>query len=409
MMNSSMVNKQIGRWQTIIMVVLAIMMSTSLQAFSQDHMENVDFFLLTCSPSSEVYAQWGHSALRVVNHETGSDVVCNWGVFDFSTKHFAWKFAKGRLNYMLSLGSYQGFINSYAEENRWVQSQKINLNDEEKRRLMTLISDNLKPENVNYRYDFFFDNCATRIRDILEKTIGDKLLYPPIDPFEPMTFREHVDSYLLSSKWLNFGIDLLMGSSADKKVSMRDRMFLPLLLRDGLSELDVNRDGKMIPLLTNPTIVVNAPPQTATLELFDKTSPTVIFSVFLIIVILLSALLRGVSANNVLDLFIYFIFSILAGMMIFFNFFTDHIQMRMNYNIIWLSPFIILCLLAVVFNRKWTGCFKITFYLCLLFFFALVLFHNFFNGAFLPLTLILILRSSVRAGFEWNPLSLPTI
>ena len=129
-------------------------------------------YLLTCASGNETYSLWGHSALRVVIQATQSDKVYNWGVFDFGTPNFAWKFAKGRLDYMLGVYNYNVFIRDYFLEKRSVISQKVNLNQVEKLRLMLLLQENMKPENRNYRYDFLYDNCSTRIRDIIEKLIG---------------------------------------------------------------------------------------------------------------------------------------------------------------------------------------------------------------------------------------------
>ena len=124
------------------------------------------------------------------------------------------------------------------------------------KRLLNLISENLKPENVKYRYDFFYDDCSTRIRDLLEKSIGSKLLYPPAETKNLPTFRDKVGEYQKDYMWLKLGIDLIMGIPADKKASLRDQMFLPFDLQRGLSEAVINRGNKMIPLLQNPVSVI---------------------------------------------------------------------------------------------------------------------------------------------------------
>ena len=125
-------------------------------------------YLITCNPGTETYSIYGHSALRIVNKTDNTDLVYNWGVFDFSTPNFAWKFARGRLEYMLEKETMNNFLRTYLYEERTVFSQRINLLPDETRLLLLLINENLKPENVKYLYDFFYDDCSTRIRDLLE-------------------------------------------------------------------------------------------------------------------------------------------------------------------------------------------------------------------------------------------------
>lgn len=362
-----------------------------------------EVYLLTCGPGTETYSRWGHSALRITDAVDGTDRVYNWGVFDFSTPAFAWKFARGRLEYMLGVTTYERFIQEYFMEGRWVQSQKVNLSPDETQMLLQLISENLKPENIKYRYDFFYDDCSTRIRDLFETAIGKNMVYPPDIPGEMPTFRFMIDKYLRTAPWLKFGIDLLIGTPGNKKASLRDQMFLPLDMQNGLSDIVINRAGKMIPLLQNPeTILENNQPEENPSFL---TSPIVAFSILFILVILISGLIRQRTAIRILDLLIFSIFSVLSLLMIFFNFFTDHQQMKWNLNIIWLSPFIILCLISLILNRNWYIWFRIVFILSLLWFFVVLILPHSSNTAFMPLLLLLAVRSSARSEFRWNPLS----
>ena len=135
----------------------------------------------------------------------------------------------------------KGFLHSYFFEQRYVYSQRINLNSKELRKLTELINENLRPENIKYRYDFFYDDCSTRIRDLLEKSIGDKLMYPPPETGKLPTFREMVAKYQDPYPWLKFGVDLIMGSTSDKKAHFRDQMFLPIDMKNGLSKAVIIR------------------------------------------------------------------------------------------------------------------------------------------------------------------------
>jgi hypothetical protein len=386
-----------------IFFVVSILLTINLPPVLSQAKSDTSVYLLTCGPGTEIYSIYGHSAIRIVIPWQKSDIVYNWGVFDFNTPNFAWKFAKGRLDYMVVSESLQSFLQEYIYEQRHVSSQKINFNPIEKQKFVSLIYDNLKPENIYYRYDFFYDDCSTRIRNLLENAIGDKLLYPPSETGEMPTFRNLVAKYQSPYPWLQFGIDLIMGSSSDRRASLRDRMFLPIDMKNGLSETVINRSGKMIPLLQNPEVILNYGPPKVPLKFFI--SPVFIFTILLIIIIILSVWLKNMKIIFLIDISVFSIFSILSVLMVFFNFFTDHQQMKWNLNIIWLNPLLILCLISLLFNRRGEIWFRLVFYISAAFFVLHFFLPQEFQLSFFILLLIIIIRSLFRAGFTWNPLT----
>jgi len=376
--------------------------SASYNLFSQVS-AGTEVYLLTCSPGTATYSIYGHSALRIVIPDEEIDLVYNWGVFDFATPNFAWKFARGRLEYMLGVYSFDRFLQEYFFERRSVCQQKINLEPREIETLLGLIAENLKPENIKYTYDFFYDDCSTRIRDLLEKSVGSNLFYPPEPMKDIPTFRTKVNEYQQPYPWLLFAVDLLLGTPADKKADLRDRMFLPLEMQKGLSRTVVNRGGRMIPLLQNPSPLLEFDPPE--FKRSFATTPMFIFSLALILVIILSSTVRGRKANRIIDLIIFSVYSLLALLILFFSFVTDHDQTKWNLNIIWLNPFIILCLVSLLLDKQWHAWFGIVFFLAVFAFIIQIIFPNAFSSAFIPLELLLAVRSSLRAGFSWNPLS----
>jgi len=363
-------------------------------------------YLLTCGPGTETYSIYGHSAIRIVLSEQHSDIVYNWGVFDYSTPNFTWKFAKGRLDYMLATESLKGFLQSYFFEKRYVYSQQMNIDAGEKRKLLEMINENLKPENIKYRYDFFYDDCSTRIRDLFEKSIGEKLKYPPAETGKMPTFRDMVGKYQAPYPWLKFGVDLIMGSTSDKRAAFRDRMFLPIDMKDELSEALVHRGDRMIPLLRNPEILLDFEAPKIKPNFF--TSPPFIFTLVIILILILAALTKSLKIIRIIDIVIYSVFSILSVLMIFFNFFTDHVQMKWNLNIIWLNPFIIVCLITLILNKTGTVWFRTVFFISAGFLLLHFILPQQFNISFFLLAIILLIRSSVRSEFEWNPLTIST-
>lgn len=368
------------------------------------HSQPVDttFYLITCGTGTQgVYSYYGHSALRMKT--VNSDVVYNWGVFDFNAPFFVWNFAKGRLDYMLYPERFTGFIDNYFDEQRYVLEQKINLDSREKRELIELVNINLRPENIRYRYDFFYNNCSTRIRDLLEKTLGDKLVYPEADKSELPTFRDKITEYQKQYPWYQFGTDMLLGTPTEQKAGFREKMFLPIEMMEELSASNINRSGVLTPLLDQAEVVLDFPVQVHKAKFW--LSPIFIFSFLLIIVILVTSLLQTKVVYEVMDIFLFSVFALLALLMVFFNFFAEHSQTKWNFNIVWLNPFIIMCLICLIMGYPGKFWFRLVFVLSAVFLVSSFFLPQVFNLANYPLVLILLVRSSARAGFSWNPIT----
>ena len=367
------------------------------------YVQDTTIYLLTCSPGTETYSIYGHSAIRVVISHLKSDSVYNWGVFDFNTKHFIWKFAKGRLNYILDTSEYQRFMLEYLYEKRSVFSQRINLESSEKRTLLSLIQTNLLPENRSYRYDFFYDDCSTRIRDLIEKAVGSKLTYLPVEMKKIPTFRDLIGEYQKNYPWLKMGVDLLVGTPAEVKANFRNMMFLPLYLQKNLTMTVINRDHKMVPLLSSSEMLLEFSPPVVKTRFYA--TPIFIFTLLFILIVFLSAIYKRGKIINILDLILFSVFSVLSVLMIFFNFFTDHQQLKWNLNFIWFNPAILVCLFCLVFRKNGEIWFRVVFFLSLVFLPIIIIIPSAINNSFVPVFLILILRSAARGNFMWNPLS----
>jgi hypothetical protein len=377
----------------LLIVLFILLLSAPEFAFSQSN-DSTEIFLLTCQPGKEVATVYGHSAIRVVKSSIGFDEVYSWGVYDFNTPNFVWKFAKGRLNYLVDAIPYDYFIQEYVSEQRNVVSQKINLTSEEKDILISLINNNLRPENKFYLYDFFYDNCATRIRDLIEKTLGNQLVYPNENTKSQPTFRERINEVQKPIQWLTFGTDLLIGTAGDKKAGFRERMFLPEDLAKNLSRTMRKAQGNSIPLLQNPVKILDFAPADFAGKPWQ--TPLFIFSILLIIILLLSILVKpGLFLDN-LDRFIFLVFSVLSIVIVFFTFFTDHQVMRMNLNIIWLNPIFIPAFVALLGKQRPSIWLKIILTISLLLLFSLAIIPQAINIACIPLILIVVLRSGMR-------------
>lgn len=189
--------------------------------------------LLTCMPGSEIYELEGHSAIRV-RFDDGRDITVNWGVFDFNSPNFVYRFVKGETDYLAAECPTRFFLDEYRRRGRAVVEQVLDLTPEQTRRLITLIGVNLQPQNRVYRYNYVLDNCATRPLAIIESAVGDTLRLSPsgLSESEGSTFRNVMRKYHTNYPWYQFGIDTALGSGIDTPLSPRMHSFAPVLLRE---------------------------------------------------------------------------------------------------------------------------------------------------------------------------------
>ncbi|KAA4675088.1 DUF4105 domain-containing protein, partial [Bacteroides ovatus] len=162
---------------------------------SANNNDSIRLSLLTCAPGEEIYSLFGHTAIRYENPSQGIDVVFNYGLFSFNTPNFIFRFSLGETDYQLGATDYERFAAEYAFFGRSVWQQTLNLTDEEKTELIRLLQENYRPENRVYRYNFFYDNCATRPRDKIEESIAGKVIYPAEPQDGSLTFRDIVHQY----------------------------------------------------------------------------------------------------------------------------------------------------------------------------------------------------------------------
>jgi hypothetical protein len=375
-----------------ILAVMALFSGSSAKAVAVD---STDIYLLTCAPGNESYSIYGHTALRIVIRDKNFDRVYNWGIFDFSTPNFAFRFAKGKLDYMVGTSGYNLFLSEYLSEGRSVLSQKIYLTNTEKENLFVLINENLKPENIRYRYDFFFDNCATRIRDIIEKAAVDTIIYA--EKSKRQTFRQLINPRQEVLPWLDFGADFLLGLQADRKATTSEEMFLPMYLMENLTSARVIRNGSPAELLGPPETVIDF-----TGVVPEKNRPwipqTILYAV-LLFVVLVTFVFGSPGLGLITDIIIYAVFSLLAILLIFSNFFSEHDAMHYNLLIMAINPLIPVLLVFILSRRKAVILSRTALTLALLFFPAALIAGQGINPAIIPLVLILMVRLFMHCEF----------
>jgi hypothetical protein len=288
--------------------------------------------LLTTTPTpSQVYTMWGHSAIRVQSEDF--DRVFNYGVFSFG-EGFIYRFVKGETDYWLARESAASAIRDAERKGAFMFEQVLNLSEEEAQHLYQALMENALPENRVYRYNFFFDNCATRPYYLIEKTLGglDRPVFNNTKTYRDLT-RDLTGWY---QPWLSFGIDLCLGSKADEVVTDEGLLFLPMELRRSFEETR-RKDGT--PLVKEEIMVCSVPETT---EDHPVNSPLIVSLALLAFVVLWGAFRIWKKKKSNLyfipDSIIFTLFGLVGILVFFLTFFSEHPCVTPNYNILWTNP-----------------------------------------------------------------------
>lgn len=314
--------------------ILIMLLSKTFVSFAQQHdsiQKGIQISLLTCGPGQEIYSVFGHTGIRIIDSNSNTDIVYNYGTFDGYDKDFEINFMRGKLLYYLSEERYDEFIALYQDDKRWITEQVLDINDTEKKQIQASLLKNMEPENRAYKYDFFFDNCATRIRDILSKTESRAFKYPKVfAPNQSLTFRDIINRYLANNPWERLGINTLLGSKIDKKMSNSEIMFLPDYLRDGIDGATLN--GKKF-----------AQASKEILKGSDEIQSTNV-SLWFVLYGLLALMLVGTFnqqfywLNTIICNLLLIITGLLGVLILFMWFATDHQTCSNNLNLLWALP-----------------------------------------------------------------------
>lgn len=291
--------------------------------------------LLTCSPGKEVYAKFGHTAIRLNDPLTGNDLIFNYGVFSFDTKNFYLKFIKGETDYQLAVYDTQSFLQEYIARNSMVWEQILNLTPQEKKKLIHSLLVNYEPQNRIYRYNFVYDNCSTRPRDKIVEALDGKIEYTGF--FEEKTFRDLIGIYTGENSWLKFGIDSILGADADKVATRNESMFLPeMLMAQFQSAKIISNFNSTRPLIAENKIIVQKNPEklSQTFPLFLPISVCLL----LFLVAITCTVLNNKRSFRVFDSIAYIVSGLMGLIIFYLMFFSAHPLVKSNFNILWLNP-----------------------------------------------------------------------
>jgi hypothetical protein len=306
--------------------------------------------VITCGPGSELYSTFGHNAFRLKDPVYKYDMVYNYGTFDFNTPLFYIKFARGKLPYQLGRSSFRNFLYAYKLEKRWVKEQVLNLTPEQVSKLLAYLENNYKEENRAYKYDFFFNNCATKIGDIVRENFRDDFIFHEDHVTDTNTFRDLIHDYVDDNSWSSFGINISLGAVIDKPALFEEYQFLPDYVFQAFDNATLY-DGKT-PLVKEENIILDFPNK-AKEPTYLLISPYFIFTLLLLLVLAITFVdFKHKKRTRWVDAFLM-LGSGLGGIMIALLWFaTDHTATYTNMNILWLVPINILFVRKFLLKRK---------------------------------------------------------
>ena len=339
-------------------VVLTLFCVSAIPANAQNDsldMDSVEISLLTCQPHDEVYSLYGHTAIRYHDlRPGGTDLAFNYGVFDFKKPHFVARFVFGLTDYELGAYPYHYFQQEYRRFGSMVTEQVLNLTPEEKLMLHDALAINLRPENKIYRYNYFYNNCTTKARDIIEQCINGKVEYAEREAYTP-TYRDMVHDMTRNNPWSRFGNDLLLGIKADFKTDLRQQEFLPGNLLYDFDHAQIYANGTYRPLVKERRIAVPAGVQIRK-EGFPL--PPIVCAIIILFVgiFFFVAEWRMKKAFRLWDALLMFVTGAI-GIVLTLMLFSQHPTVSLNLQLILFNPLPWLFLYPVIRGRRtryWT-------------------------------------------------------
>jgi hypothetical protein len=329
--------------------------------------------LLTVYPKDKaVYAIFGHTALRICDPEQNIDLVYNYGFFDSTKPNFIYHFVKGETDYILGVQSFEEFLFAYACHETAVDEQTLNLTREEKTSVFQFLNNNALPENREYRYNYFFDNCTTRPRDIVENSLRGKLVYREQSNREPVSLRDMVYKCTYHYSWLALGIDLVLGSGTDSLIHPRQELFLPVKLKMAFDSAYIATDSTSYPLVTASRTLLDSDDRKQSFvflpEYRNPDRHLHFLHVFLglLIIVVLSIIPAGkYTPGGILfrsvDFLLFFAAGTAGCIVAFIAFCSTHPCTSDNWNILWLHPLHLAA--AVLFMLKKAHSFRYWYHL----------------------------------------------
>jgi len=306
---------------------------------------NTIISVLTCDPGDELYSKFGHSAFRIQDFTNNFDVVYNYGVFDFNKPNFNLNFAKGKLYYKLDRVPYNYFYKQYQNENRAVKKQVLNLTIAQKNKVIAFLENNAKPENATYQYDFFYNNCATKIRTVLDDVFPNEIVFNDDHITTSYTMRDLINNNVQHNTWSNVGINIALGSVIDVKATTNDYQFLPKYIFEAFNNATISNKT----LVKDSSVILKEDSLILKKDGLFILSPYFILSCISLLIITITFFdYKKDKRNKTLDFTLLLITGLVGLLVLLLWFATNHTTTANNLNILWafapnlMIPFLLL-------------------------------------------------------------------
>lgn len=295
--------------------------------------EDAEVSVLTFGPGESLNDAFGHNAFRIKDKSKGIDLVYGYGEYDFDAPNFYLKFARGKLNYLISRHNFSNIYYHYTSYNRSIDEQVLNFNLKEKQSLFDFLENNYKPENRRYLYDFFYDNCATKIRDVSETVTNNYINFSLPEDFQQKTFRKLIHEHVDRNSWGSLGIDIALGSVIDRNASANEYMFLPKYIH---SFFEVAKIGNRDFVKTSSTLYERKKGNASFNFLL---SPLMILGLIALLILYITYKdYKNKKRSHWLDVTLFCITGIIGVLLLLLWFATDHTATAHNYNLLWAVP-----------------------------------------------------------------------
>ncbi len=290
--------------------------------------------VLTIGPGESLNDAFGHNAFRIKDDPQGIDAVYGYGEYDFDAPNFYLKFTQGKLNYLISRNNFSDFFNHYVRYNRTIEEQVLNLSDEEKQNLFNYLETNYKPENRRYLYDFFYDNCATRIKDVAQTATENEITFTGPKNLETKTFRGLIHEQVALNSWGSFGIDIALGSVIDREANPTEYMFLPKYIHAFFDNAKINTSENLVG--RSSTLFKKKIKKTSTNFLF---SPLMVMGLLAVLILFITYKdFKNNTRSKWLDITLFGVTGSIGILLLLLWFATDHAATAQNYNVLWAVP-----------------------------------------------------------------------
>ena len=338
-------------FRTILLLSVVSFKTTEALAYEPvEYYDSVEVSLLTCQPHDEVYSLYGHTALRWHDlHKGKGDIAFNWGVFDFKKPHFVARFVFGLTDYELGGFPYQYFKQEYRRWGSMVTEQVLNLTAAEKQKLQQALEENLRDENRIYRYNYFYNNCTTKARDIIEQCIAGKVEYAEREGYAP-TYRQMVHEMTKKNPWAAFGNDLLLGIKAELTTNRQQQEFLPYNLMCDFARAQIYKDGAYRPLVKEQRLLV--PPGVQQIE--RSLLPGPVFMACLLFLVSLGIAFYEWRKKKICKWWDVLLMTVqgLVGIVLTVMIFSQHPTTSLNLNLLLFNPLPLLFIPAIIKGKR---------------------------------------------------------